>query len=202
MNRRDSTIVWLFLWAALIGLFFGCVMTPRSDKVIAEPFVFIPVTSPVPMVTEASSRANALPPPQRVTFTVTNYCDALSGAEGYQFGVGTQTGQYTRLIDAGTNTRCGISGLAIATRYYIAVRGYNRYSTSQWSAALVWPRQRTNWWEVAPNSYISVNMTGPWTALNTNRLYEFPGNVGFIRATGGKAWIVASNNITGYQHFE
>jgi len=50
---------------------------------------------------------------------------ASSGVAGYRVYMGTRSGSYTSSVQAGNSTTSTISGLAMGTKYYFAVKAYN-----------------------------------------------------------------------------
>jgi uncharacterized protein len=59
--------------------------------------------------------------------------NGVSGASGYLVDYGTASRNYTKTLDAKTNTKATVSGLTDGTRYYFAVRAYKGSVTSNYS---------------------------------------------------------------------
>lgn len=59
--------------------------------------------------------------------------NAASGATGYIVAYGTQSGQYSQSVDAGSQTSVSVGNLTVGQRYYFAVQAYNAAGSSGFS---------------------------------------------------------------------
>lgn len=201
----------LFILIVLVcAVPLGCVMQRSFQELRLVRPPAIPVAfggGDEPMVTVVDSMASSiiLPIPNKPpTYSNTFFWDALPGAVGYQVGIGTNSGSYTRILDCGSYRVATITGLLFTATYYLATRGYSAFSTSAWSKEFVWPWPRTNWVEIPPDCVTAAAPNSKqWLPSPTNRFYGRLGTNVFFRSIGtNPIWIRATNNLDRYRHRE
>lgn len=209
MTRHPTT---LYAFAFAIVFIAGCQLVDKSertkmDDLRARYALVEKAPPPMPFARMDDARSVALVvvvPKPRKTFYLSLYLDGVTWAKGYELGIGTNSGQYFRIIPVGTNSPVGATGLPYGVTHYIAARGVSQVATSAWSPELVWPQKFTNTVTVTPGSEITTSLTRPnWQPMPTNVLYNPVGRA-FFRGKGSTKPISISStdNVRRYQHAE